>query len=194
MSITEETINDFLSFLPAVLYEYVLYEDGSGEFLYMSQASKDILEQPPEYFIQDINRMWQFIHPDDADRLKNEDETANKENEFFISEVRVNLSSGKEKWIQFSSKPTNRMKNGSYIWSGYIIDITDRKKMEDEIKTLQGIIPICSYCHNIRDDDGAWDKVDAYISKHSEAKFSHGICPSCLPKVLKNSERDDSDN
>lgn len=52
-----------------------------------------------------------------------------------------------------------------------------------EIKTLQGIIPICSYCHNIRDDKGAWDKVDAYISKHSEAEFSHGICPDCFKKA-----------
>ena len=52
-----------------------------------------------------------------------------------------------------------------------------------EIKTLRGIIPICSYCHNIRDDEGAWDEIEAYISKHSDAKFSHGICPKCFEKV-----------
>jgi PAS domain S-box-containing protein len=190
MRISEETINDFLSFLPAILYEYVLYEDGSGEFLYMSHASKEMLEQPPEYFIQDVNRMWQMIHPDDTDRLKYDDEKANKENEFFISEVRVNLSSGKEKWIQFSSKPTKRKKNDSYIWIGYIIDITDRKKMEAEIKTLQGIIPICSYCHSIRDDKGAWDEIEAYLSKYSDAKFSHGICPNCIDKVREDAGLD----
>jgi len=54
----------------------------------------------------------------------------------------------------------------------------------DEIKTLQGIIPICSYCYKIRNDEGAWDSVDAYISKHSDAKFSHGACPECLEKVF----------
>lgn len=62
----------------------------------------------------------------------------------------------------------------------------------EEIKTLQGIIPICSYCHNIRDDDGAWDKVDAYISKHSEAKFSHGICPKCMVKARSDAGLDNN--
>ncbi|RDH82487.1 MAG: hypothetical protein DIZ80_09370 [endosymbiont of Galathealinum brachiosum] len=50
----------------------------------------------------------------------------------------------------------------------------------DTIKTLEEIIPICSYCHKIRDDEGAWDRIESYISDHSEAKFSHGICPDCF--------------
>lgn len=52
-----------------------------------------------------------------------------------------------------------------------------------EIKTLQGIIPICSYCHSIRTSEDAWDRLEAYISRHSEAQFSHGICPKCLNQV-----------
>ena len=55
----------------------------------------------------------------------------------------------------------------------------------DEVETLQGIIPICSYCHNIRDDEGTWNQLVKYLSKHSKAKFSHGICPKCLEKVRK---------
>lgn len=53
----------------------------------------------------------------------------------------------------------------------------------DEIKTLRGIIPICSYCHRIRDDEGAWSRLEEYLSTHSEAQFSHGICPKCESKV-----------
>lgn len=53
----------------------------------------------------------------------------------------------------------------------------------DEIKTLQGIIPICSYCNDIRNDEGAWVKIDVYISKHTDARFSHSICPKCMPGV-----------
>ncbi len=49
----------------------------------------------------------------------------------------------------------------------------------DEIKMLQGIIPICSHCKKIRDDAGCWNRFEAYIQKHSEARFSHGICPDC---------------
>jgi len=52
-----------------------------------------------------------------------------------------------------------------------------------EIKLLKGIIPICSYCHSIRDDEDAWDKLESYISKHSGAEFSHGICPKCEKNV-----------
>jgi len=53
----------------------------------------------------------------------------------------------------------------------------------EEIKTLQGIIPICSYCHSIRSDDGAWSRIEKYLTTHIDAQFSHGICPKCIPKV-----------
>jgi len=49
----------------------------------------------------------------------------------------------------------------------------------DEIKMLRGIIPICSHCKKIRDDDGYWSQFEAYIQKYSEAQFSHSICPDC---------------
>ncbi len=50
----------------------------------------------------------------------------------------------------------------------------------DEIKILRGIIPICSHCKQIRDDEGSWNQMEAYIHAHSEAVFSHGICPRCM--------------
>ena len=48
------------------------------------------------------------------------------------------------------------------------------------IRTLSGLLPICANCKKIRDDNGYWNQVEEYISKHSEAVFSHGICPDCL--------------
>jgi len=53
----------------------------------------------------------------------------------------------------------------------------------EEIKSLKGIIPICSYCHSIRDDDGAWNQLESYLSTHSDAQFSHGICPQCSERA-----------
>ncbi|MFH2092633.1 MAG: response regulator [Pseudomonadota bacterium] len=50
----------------------------------------------------------------------------------------------------------------------------------DKIKTLEGIIPICCVCKKIRDDKGYWEQIELYISKHSKAAFSHGICPDCM--------------
>ena len=53
----------------------------------------------------------------------------------------------------------------------------------EQIKTLKGLIPICASCKNIRDDQGYWHKVEAYIRQHSAVEFSHGICPTCMKKL-----------
>ena len=53
-----------------------------------------------------------------------------------------------------------------------------------QIKQLQGLLPICSYCKKIRDDGNYWQQVEEYIGNHSEVKFSHGICPACYEKEM----------
>ena len=61
------------------------------------------------------------------------------------------------------------------------------QQLEDavrSVKQLQGLLPICSYCKKIRNDRNYWEQVDAYISRHSEAQFSHGICPDCYQAHL----------
>ncbi len=54
----------------------------------------------------------------------------------------------------------------------------------DDIKTLRGIVPICASCKNVRDDKGYWEQVEVYVGKHSEASFSHSLCPDCIPKYF----------
>ncbi len=71
-------------------------------------------------------------------------------------------------------------------------EIKQRTEAETEIKILRGIIPICSYCHSIRDEEGAWDRLEAYLSKHSDAAFSHGICPKCITKARADAGLDKS--
>lgn len=56
-------------------------------------------------------------------------------------------------------------------------------RMEENIKTLSGMLPICSNCKRIRDDNGYWQMVEVYIKEHSQAKFSHGLCPECAEKL-----------
>ncbi|HET7750508.1 MAG TPA: response regulator transcription factor [Terriglobales bacterium] len=53
------------------------------------------------------------------------------------------------------------------------------------VKQLQGLLPICSYCKRIRDDHDYWQQVETYMSEHSEATFTHGICPECYEKFFK---------
>ncbi len=57
------------------------------------------------------------------------------------------------------------------------------EKALSEVKLLSGFIPICASCKNIRDDKGYWNQVETYIQQHSEAQFSHGICPTCAKKL-----------
>jgi CheY-like chemotaxis protein len=60
------------------------------------------------------------------------------------------------------------------------------KELKDalaHIKTLKGLLPMCAWCKKVRDDKGYWDQVEVYIEKHTDATFSHGICPECLKKV-----------
>src|SRR5437762_1492544 len=57
-----------------------------------------------------------------------------------------------------------------------------------KVKRLHGLLPICSYCKRIRGDDQYWQSVDAYIAEHSDAEFSHGICPPCFEEAAKEIE------
>jgi len=67
--------------------------------------------------------------------------------------------------------------------------LADRlRDLEDalaRVKQLQGLLPICSYCKKIRDDGNYWNQVETYISAHSGAQFSHGICPDCFEKFVR---------
>ena len=59
------------------------------------------------------------------------------------------------------------------------------KEANERIKVLSGMIPICCNCKKIRDDEGFWNQIEVYISKHSEAEFSHGICPDCIDMLYR---------
>ncbi len=61
--------------------------------------------------------------------------------------------------------------------------ISDLQKALAEVKTLSGMLPICSSCKKIRDDKGYWNQIEGYISEHSGAEFSHGLCPDCAKKI-----------
>lgn len=63
--------------------------------------------------------------------------------------------------------------------------VKDLENALEHIKTLQGILPICSYCKKIRDDKNYWEQVESYITRFTEARFSHSICPDCFEKHVK---------
>lgn len=83
---------------------------------------------------------------------------------------------------------------------GICTDITERKCVElehkhlilelknalSDVKTLSGLLPICSNCKGIRDDKGYWNRIETYIKEHSDADFTHSICPDCIRKLYPN--------
>ena len=101
------------------------------------------------------------------------------------------------RWLDIEVNSSIIMSNGKAIGSRDIVrDITDRKKAEAEresiiadlqkalaeIKSLKGILPLCSFCKRIRDGRGDWKQVDVYIHDHSEADITHTVCPDCMRK------------
>ncbi len=80
------------------------------------------------------------------------------------------------------------------LWAGYrarfrLLQARDRelsRKIEEavaRIRTLQGLLPICAWCKKVRDDQGYWTQLEVYLTEHTEAELSHGICPDCIPRL-----------
>ena len=143
---------------------------------------------------QEYGNGWaEGVHPDDFDRCLNIYLDNFKSRNIFEMEYRLMRHDGVYRWIFDRGVPFS---DDSGLFAGYIgscIDVTDRVeaqnalriKLEQEIKVLKGIIPICSYCHKIRNDEEIWQQMEIYISNHSEALFSHSMCPSCAEEQMK---------
>lgn len=74
--------------------------------------------------------------------------------------------------------------------------VASMRKLETalaDLKTLRGIIPICASCKKIRDDTGYWNQVEEYLRDHSEARFSHGICPDCMERLYPDLKWEDAE-
>jgi hypothetical protein len=133
-----------------------------------------------------------------SNRLKNPDDFLKK-----VKELYADMSSESFDTLYFKngriferySRPQNLDEEIiGRVWS--FRDVTERvmaqKEREEmivklqntleEIKTLRGILPICSSCKKIRDDKGYWNQIESYISNHSSAEFSHSLCPECSDK------------
>jgi DNA-binding response OmpR family regulator len=61
-----------------------------------------------------------------------------------------------------------------------------------EVRTLKGIVPICANCKNVRDDQGYWNRVETYLNEHTEADFTHAVCPDCMKRLYPQFKDDDS--
>jgi PAS domain S-box-containing protein len=135
----------------------------------------------------------EFVHPDDRARTLEQNARVRAGGHALAFENRYVCKDGSYRWLLWNAAPDA---GRSTIYS-VARDVTAKKQADDErerlvtelqaalaeIRTLQGIVPICSYCKKIRDDQNYWSQVESYISDRSEARFTHGICPECRVKV-----------
>jgi hypothetical protein len=96
-------------------------------------------------------------------------------------------------WVGFFLSPPDPVWSAvaNRLFTVTVIGITGmlslvRKRAEDDLKVLHGLLPICSYCKKIRDIHGYWEQIERYIAARSEADFSHGMCPDCGEKDFPN--------
>lgn len=139
-----------------------------------------------------------ILHPDDRDRVLEQTDEAMRlrgENDY---EYRVIARDGSVHWIHDRGRFVKDGEGRPICWQGVLLDITERKKVEEErealilqlrkasaeIKALSSFIPICSYCKSVRDDRDYWQALDRYLTENSGTRFSHGICPQCYAKFV----------
>ncbi|HWL39506.1 MAG TPA: PAS domain S-box protein [Gemmatimonadaceae bacterium] len=140
----------------------------------------------------------EFVHPDDRERTLNQNALVRTGGKALSFENRYLCKDGSFKWFRWNAAPDPDSK---VIYS-VARDVTASKQADEErerlvgelqaalaeVRRLREILPICSYCRRIRDDDNHWDTVEGYISRHTSTMFSHGICPDCLGKFEAEAE------
>jgi len=107
------------------------------------------------------------------------------------ADIVTGLDAGADDYV---AKPFNREELRARVQVGVrVVELQRRlaervRELEDalaDVKHLSGLLPICAYCKKIRNDQNYWQQVECYVSEHSEAQFSHGICPDCYETVVK---------
>lgn len=172
-------------------WDMVAILDRDGVVRYASPAHHRALAYSPDELVgRDVGEL---LHPDDLPELERRFSTASiREDEIEIIEARFRHGDGSWRVIEamLHYRLTDPLVQGVIVNSR---DVTARKEIEQErenliaeleqalvqVKALSGLLPICSICKKIRDDQGYWNQLECYIRDHSEAEFTHSICPGC---------------
>jgi len=143
---------------------------------------------------QEIGNGWaEGVHPDDFDRCLQIYTTSFAKREIFEMEYRLKRSDGAYRWLFDRGVPFHDSTGEFRGYIGSCIDITDRIEAQDKLKRfheeqlreLGGYLPICSYCKKVRNDRNYWEQIESFVASHSNASFSHGICPDCKADMMR---------
>lgn len=164
----------------------------SGFFVRLNPAWQRTLG----YTIEELTStpMIEFVHPEDRERTLEQNRRVRAGEEAVGFENRYRCKDGTYRWFLWNA--TADLEH-EVIYS-VARDITRRKLAEEErdaalkelqaamaeVRTLQEILPICSYCKRIRDDADYWQTVESYLHQHTNSMLSHGICPDCYQREV----------
>lgn len=186
---------DFLNSLINTIPVPIFYKDREGKYLGFNKAFEVFFGETRERLIGksvfDINppELAEVYHAKDKKLLEGEEKLQRYESQ-------IKNMKGELRQVIFNKAVFTDKKESVAGLIGVVIDITEKKKAEQErealilnlqkalkeVKQLSGLLPICSICKKIRDDKGYWNQLESYIHEHSEAEFSHGICQDCAEK------------
>jgi len=143
----------------------------------------------------------EFVHPDDREATLAQNADVRRGGRALGFENRYRCADGSYRWLRWNAAP---ILLGRTIY-GVARDVTERKAADEErerlvaelraalseIRTLQEILPICSYCRKVRDDRSYWLTVEDYVAQHTSSQFSHSICPDCMARHVEPQLRDE---
>jgi len=187
---SEEKYNQFFK----TSRDCVFITSKSGSWIDLNDAAVELFGYSSQEELRQVKIPDTYV--DQEERLKHMRIIAERG---YTKEFPVDLrrKDGSVRHTLITSVPRYDAENNVIGFQGTIRDVTERKQAEEEreklilelrealskIKTLSGMLPICSSCKKIRDDKGYWNQIESYIMHHSEAEFSHSICPECA-KIL----------
>ena len=172
----------------AVSIDMLCFLDYNGYFKLINPAWERTLGFTREEMMS--RPFIEFVHPDDRERTLKQNSQVRSGGQALAFENRYLCKDGSFRWFRWNAAADA---SDGVIYS-VARDVTEAKRAEEEreqlvrelqtalaeVKTLREILPICSYCRKIRDDENYWHTVEGYIGTHTSTKFSHGICPECL--------------
>lgn len=138
---------------------------------------------------QEVGDGWaEGVHPADFERCLAVYRDHFTRREAFEAEYRLRRHDGVYRWVFDRGVPFNDSTGEFAGFIGSCIDITERVEAQKalrktqlaEVSQLRQLLPICSSCQKVRDDDGYWGQLETYLKRHSHLEFSHGLCPSCI--------------
>lgn len=140
---------------------------------------------------EDGNGWAEGVHPEDYQNCLEIYLSAFGKRETFEMRYRLRRHDGAYRWILDRGVPFHNPGGEFAGFIGSCIDVTEKIEAQEalqkaqmaEVNRLRGLLPICASCKKIRDDKGYWKQIEVYISDHSEAEFSHSICPKCAKEL-----------